>query len=383
MDIKEMTMEQVEARAEEIREALTAEDADLEALNAEADQLAERRAAIIAEQRDAMKAVAAGAGKLIEEREEKDTMTIKEVRESKEYLNAYANYMKTNDDTECRMLISENAGLVEGSRVPVPVFVENIVAESLKASKIIDRASVIEAKGNVKVPVEISAPMAVVHPEGTAAITEEALELAMVEITPMTAKKLVRFTDEVLDNMNGEAFLRYLYDEVARGVRKFVETTGINFIMSGTSQGAEVITGVIPDGDPAIGDIVALRALIQSDAEDLVVITDPATYAAYKQLAMNAHYGVDPFDGLEVIITNNMPIVDGASFIIVGDLKGLMFNFPNGREVEMKYDDKTEMAADVVRLLGRLPFGVGLVGNHYFAAKTITNEDGGDDGTHD
>lgn len=383
MDIKDMTMEQVEARAEEIREALTAEDADLEALNAEADQLAERRAAIIAEQRDAMKAVAAGAGKLIEEREEKDTMTIKEVRESKEYLNAYANYMKTNDDTECRMLISENAGLVEGSRVPVPVFVENIVAESLKASKIIDRASVIEAKGNVKVPVEISAPMAAVHPEGTAAITEEALELAMVEITPMTAKKLVRFTDEVLDNMNGEAFLRYLYDEVARGVRKFVETTGINFIMSGTGQEAEVITGVIPEGDPAIGDIVALRALIQSDAEDLVVITDPATYAAYKQLAMNAHYAVDPFDGLEVIITNNMPIVGGDSFIIVGDLKGLMFNFPIGREVEMKYDDKTEMSADVVRLLGRLPFGVGLVGNHYFAAKTITNEDSGDDGTHD
>lgn len=383
MDIKDMTMEQVEARAAEIREALTAEDADLEALNAEADQLAERRAAIIAEQRDAMNAVAAGAGKLIEEREEKDTMTIKEVRESKEYLNAYANYMKTNDDTECRMLISENAGLVEGSRVPVPVFVENIVAESLKASKIIDRASVIEAKGNVKVPVEISAPMAAVHPEGTAAITEEALELAMVEITPMTAKKLVRFTDEVLDNMNGEAFLRYLYDEVARGVRKFVETTGINCIMSGTGQEAEVITGVIPEGAPAIGDIVALRALIQSDAEDLVVITDPATYAAYKQLAMSAQYAVDPFDGLEVIITNNMPIVGGSSYIIVGDLKGLMYNFPIGREVEMKYDDKTEMSADVVRLLGRLPFGVGLVGNHYFAAKTITNEDSGDDGTHD
>lgn len=380
MDIKEMTMEQVEARAAEIREALTAEDADLEALNAEADQLAERRAAIIAEQRDAMNAVAAGAGKLIEEREEKDTMTIKEVRESKEYLNAYANYMKTNDDTECRMLITENAGVsIEGSRVPVPVYVEDIVAESLKASKIIDRARVIEAKGNVKVPVEISAPMAAVHEEGGEAITEEALELAMVEITPMTAKKLVRFTDEVLDNMNGEAFLRYLYDEVARGIRKTTETTGLYAIMGGTNSNATINTGVVPEGAPAIGDIVALRALIQSDAEDLVVITDPATYAAYKQLALNAQYAVDPFDGLEVIITNNMPSGgSAASFIIVGDLKGLMFNFPNGREVEMKYDDKTEMATDVVRLLGRLPFGAALVGNYYFAMKTITGDDSND-----
>lgn len=379
MDIKDMTMEQVEARAEEIREAQSAEDADLEALAAEAEQLAARRSALIAEQKAAQEAVARGAGKLFDERKDNNIMTMEEVRASREYLNAYADYMKTNDATECRMILTENSlNAVENDTViPVPTFVETIVAESLKASRIIDKARVIEAKGNVKVPVEMDAPAAVDHAEGAAPVEEEALKLFMVNMKPVTAKKLVRFTDETLDNMNGEAFLRYLYDEVARGIRKLIETNALNkIIASATAQDGPKSAAYTVASTPSIA--INMRGQIKSDGE-LTVITTPAIYANIKASVNGSYHAYDPFDGMEVILTNNLPagVGDAIGYVIVGDLKGLMFNFPNGREVEMKYDDKTEMAADIIRLLGRLPYAVEVVGDGYFCVASYSPSSGG------
>lgn len=364
MDIKDMTMEQVEARAAEIREALTAEDADLEALNAEADQLAERRAAIIAEQRDAMNAVAKGAGKLIEEREE-TSMTNAEIRNSAAYIEAYANYMKTKDDAECRSLLTEN---VSGS-VPVPTFVADIVAERVKRSEILSRVRKMNAKGNVKVGFEFEAPMAGTHTEGGQAIEEEALVTGIVTLVPQTYKKWVSISDEALDTMSGEAYVRYIYDEVTRGIVKAIEKAVIDAIEDGNTDDSVVapMIGTLTISTPALTDIINLRALLSSAAEDLVAIMSPAHYAAYKALAIGASYAADPFDGLHVIINENV------TGVIVGDLNGIMVNYPNGEEVEFKYDDKTLMTSDMVRILGRVPAAVGLVGNMFFAVGTQGN----------
>ena len=81
----------------------------------------------------------------------------------------------------------------------------------------------------------------------------------------------------------------------------------------------------------------------------------------YKALQMGANYGVDPFDGREVIIS------EYATKPIIGDLAGAMENLPNGDGIEFKLDDKTLMTSDMVRLLGRQAVASGLVGNLYFA----------------
>ena len=47
-----------------------------------------------------------------------------EIRNSKEYINAYAEYIKTGDDRECRALLTENVGT---GTVPVPEIVYDIV----------------------------------------------------------------------------------------------------------------------------------------------------------------------------------------------------------------------------------------------------------------
>ena len=375
MDIKDMTMEQVEARAEEIREAQSAEDADLEALAAEAEQLAARRSALIEEQKAAQEAVARGAGEVIK-REDKN-MTEREVRQSKAYIEAYANYVKGGcvDDTECRSILTENAGTVEGATyVPAPVFVEDIIAEKRRESKILSRVRTVEVPGTVKVGVEMDAPMAEVHTEGGQAVAEEALELAIVTLSPVTLKKWVSVTDEVMD-MTGEAFLRYLYDDIARGLIKKAEAIVISGIESRAAtpvQGMPAVASVT--GTLSLTTIIEMRAHLNADAEDLVLIMNASNYAAIKALAAAAHYAFDPFDGIEAIIDNK------ATGIILGDLSGVMVNYPAGRDIQYKFDDKTLMTEDMVRVLGRLPIAAGIVGNRYFVVAGESDGGGDDEG---
>ena len=89
-EIKNLDMDGIETRSLEIKDEMTAENADLETLNAEVDALEERKAALVEEMRQAQAAVVAGAGTEIEKQEEKHMITMNEVRSSEQYVNAYA-----------------------------------------------------------------------------------------------------------------------------------------------------------------------------------------------------------------------------------------------------------------------------------------------------
>lgn len=365
MELNEMTVEQLEERRTAILAELDQPEADLEALEAEGRSIKaelENRAAEEAKKNEIREAVAKGAGELIDKPvkvEERKIMTNEEIRNSEAYINAFAKYAKTGDDSECRSLLTEG---VNGS-VPVPVFVGEIVAEKLKESKILSRVRHMNAAGIVKVGFEISAPAAGPHEEGGEAIEEEALVLGIVELAPTTLKKWVGISDEALDSMAGREYLSYLYEEISRGIIKARENQVIYRILNApqtatTSSPAVAKTGTAP---AAIADIVNARALLSSAAQDLVVICSPTHYAAYRALQMGASYGVDPFDGLEVIINEN------ATSPIVGDLSGVMENLPKGDAIEFKYDDKTGMKEDMVYVLGRQPVAIEVVGNLFFA----------------
>ena len=115
MNLTEMTVEQMETRQAEIaaenQEELSTEEIEaraneLEAIKAEL----EARKAAAAEKAAAEKAVAEGAGETREEHKEEKRMEISEIRNTPEYINAYANYIKTGRDQECRdVLLSKNA----------------------------------------------------------------------------------------------------------------------------------------------------------------------------------------------------------------------------------------------------------------------------------
>ena len=335
----------------------------LDALNAELEAIEERTKALnleIEESRKAAEAVAKGAGKEIETRKDEKKMTDMEIRNSHEYIEAFAKYIKTGDATECRTLFSDNT---QNGTVPVPSFVADIVAKRLEDSEILRRVRRMEAAGNVKVGFEISAPAASQLSEGHEAITEEALTLGIVNLVPKTYKKFVQISDEALDSMSGEAYLSYIYDEVARGIIKAEENAVVAKILAAPQTATASAPAVAKTGSAAgaIADFVNARALLSSAAEDLVIICTPAQYASYRTLQMGANYGVDPFDGLEVLFS------DAATAPIIGDLAGVMMNLPKGETIEFKYDDRTRMKLDLVDILGRQPAAIEVVGNLFFA----------------
>ena len=363
-EIMELGFEELETRAAAIAtETAEADLEQLETLNAELDMIEERKKAIKEEaetRKKAAEAVVNGEGKEIEKREESKKMTNAEIRNSREYIEAFANYVKTGKDTECRTLLSDN---VQNGVVPVPEFVAGIVAKALEESQILRRVRRMEAAGNVKVGFEYGAPAAVAHTEGGDAIQEEALLLGIVTLIPQTWKKFVQISDEALDSMSGEAYLAYIYDEVARGIIKAREDAVVAAIL-GAPTTADATHPSVPESTvntPALADFVNARALLSSAARDLVIICTPQDYAAYRALQMAASYAVDPFDGLEVLFN------DTATVPIIGDLAGVMENCPKGEAVEFKYDDKTLMTSDIVKILGRLPSAIGVVGDKFLA----------------
>ena len=366
-EIMMLGLDELEERKSAIATETEEADAEkLDALNAELEAIEERTKALrleMEESRKAAEAVAKGAGKKIETRKGEEKMTDMEIRNSHEYIEAFAKYVKTGNDKECRALYSDNVESPLVGSIPVPTFVGEIVAKRLEDSEILRRVRRMNAAGNVKVGFEISAPAAAAHEEGGDAVTEEALVLGIVTLVPKTYKKWVSVSDEALDSMSGEAYLSYIYDEVARGIIKAEENAVVAAILTAPQTADADSPAVAKTGAAAgnIADFVNARALLSSAAEDLVIICTPAQYASYRALQMAAQYGVDPFDGLEVLFN------DTVTAPIIGDLSGVMMNLPKGDAIEFKYDDHSLMTSDMVRILGRQPAAIGLVGNKFFA----------------
>ena len=374
MNFKEMSIEDLETRKSAIASEIETDGADLDALEEEVRGInaeLEARKAEEAKKAEIRSAVAAGQGTVVKEfKTEEKRMNITEIRSSEEYINAFANYAKTGDATECRALLSDNS---DNGVVPVPTFVADMVAERVKESKILSRVRRMNAPGNVKVGFEISAPAAAYHSEGGGEQAEEALVLGTVELIPITLKKWVGISDEALDSMSGRQYLEYLYNEITRGIIKARERVVVMSIDGASTENpaetkAPRVKQLFDDEEqhtPTITDFVEARALLSAAAEDLVIIISPALYAKYKGLQLSGTYGADPFDGIEVIVS------EFAEAPLIGDLNGVMENLPKGDTIEFKYDDRTLMTSDMVRVLGRLPVATMLVGSDYFAKVNV------------
>ena len=126
------------------------------------------------------------------EMEERKTMNNEEFRNSKEYVNAYAEYIKTNDDKDLRALIT-TGGYATGNTpvVEVPDFVYDVVKTAWERENLLSLVRNISVKGNLKVQFEVSGSAAVEHTEGQSAVSEEELILGVVTLTPISVKKWI------------------------------------------------------------------------------------------------------------------------------------------------------------------------------------------------
>jgi len=302
--------------------------------------------------------------KIVEERkEETKMMDVKEFRNSEKYVNAYAEYVKSADDTELRALLTENVG--DGT-IAVPDMVVSTIQTAWDKEPILAKVKKTYLKGNVKIGFEISADGAVEHTEGTAAVTEEELVLGIATLVPVSIKKWISVSDEALD-LAGEAFLQYIYSELGYQIAKKLADEIVADITATTASGSSTVPAqAIIIAAPGLTTVAEAVANLSDEATNPVVIMNKLTYAAFKGVQAGANYGQDVFDGLEVVFNNSLPAYGSADaadvYAIVGDLgSGEMVNFPNGNDITFKFDDKTLMAADLVKVLGRMYAGHAVV----------------------
>ncbi len=359
--MNEMTIDQLKERREAIVAELDNPEADLNALHDEMRAInaeLEARKEAEAKKAEIRAAVAEGVGETVETipEERKETMSNEEIRNSKEYINAYAEYLKTEDASECRALLSENVG---AGKVAVPDYVYEITKTAWEREGIMARVRKAFIKGNLKVGFEISGSDAVIHTEGGDAVAEEQLVLGTVELVPQSIKKWISISDEVMD-LRGEAFLDYIYDELTYRIAKKAADELIAKIKACGTVSTTTCPGVpaIAEASIAMGTVAKAIANLSDEANNPVIMMNKLTYSNFKTVQYANGYGADPFEGLPVLFNDTIASFDAATtgvpYLIVGDLQqGALANFPAGQEIELKYDDRTLMTADLVRVLGR------------------------------
>ena len=296
-------------------------------------------------------------------------LSVKDYRNSEEYDNAYAEYIKTGEDAEVRALLTTNVG--DAGEIAVPDMVYDIIKTDWLESGIMALVKKVSVKGNMKVQFELSAGDAVVHDEGSGAVSEEALTLGVVQLIPESIKKWISISDEALD-MTGESFLRYIYSELAYKIAIKIEDVLLGKIKNlNTSASETSVSAKKVKAGAALGTIATALGELNAEATNPVIVMNPATKAAFKTAVYSGQFNADPFEGLTVYLTNALPAVSTATenqvYAIVGDFGfGALANFPGGNNIEIKVDDKTKMTEDLVRILGREYVAVEPIANRAF-----------------
>lgn len=371
MEIKEMTIEQIEERKAELAELVkTAEN--LDEISAELDELKARKAELVedAEKRSAMLNEIAKNEEIevvtefTEERNMENVIT----RNSKEYIDAYAEYIKSGDDTEVRSLITENGS----GTVAVPELVENITRHAWDKNKITQFVRKTFIKGNLKVGFEISADGALIHTEGAAANNEEKVVLGIVNLIPSSIKKWITVSDEAYD-LRGEAFLTYVYEEVAyRIAKKLADDIIADIEACGTaSTTTQCAVPVITEATLGMSTVAKAIAQLCDEADNPIIMMNKLTWAQFKAVQYANGYGADPFEGCEVAFNDTIKAytaaTTGDTYLIVGDLgKGAQANFPAGSEITFKVDDKSLAEKDLIKIVGRQYVGHDVVAPKHF-----------------
>ena len=374
--------EEIEARKLEIREEVeaTEEVEKIEELTEEVEALTQEEEQIEQQEEEEKEAEEMEEKSFqVKEsiKEERKTMENKEMRNTKEYINAYAEYIKGNDKELKALITTDGYATGNSATVEVPDMVYDIVKTAWQREDLMARVNTLSVKGNLKVQFEVSGDAAVVHQEGNSAVSEESLVLGVVTLTPVSIKKWISISDEALD-MRGEAFLNYIYDELTYRIAKKCADELVDKIsklpqsLSANASGVydKVSANKIASA-PAIGTIAEAISNLSDETRDITIVMNKLTYGAFKSAQYGANYPADIFEGATVVFNNTLPAYsaanNGAVYCIVGDFNhGALANFPNGEGIDMKYDDTTLMTSDLVRILGRRYVGIDAVADKSF-----------------
>lgn len=356
MEYTTATVEELEARRAEIAQDVDNDGADLDALEAEVRAInaeLENRKKAEAAKAEIRAQVAQGAGETIatiEPEKGKNNMD-NELRARVE--DALAETIKGRATPEQRALLTQDAS----GTVAVSKIVDEFVWTDWDKSPILSRIQKRYIEGNYAVNYEASATGAVKHTEGAAAPTEETLALGTINFVAQYYKKWIKVSDRVLA-LRGARFLEYLRDEFGHQLAMALENAVVAEIAA-SSISAKVTHDI--DGDAVLFGFAALS----DEASDPVAIMSKQTYATIKAMKTDAGARIeDPFNGLEVLFNSTV------TGVLVGDLSGVVANFPEGEQFKYIVDEASLAESDLVKIVGKVLADVHLVRPNGFAVVT-------------
>ena len=358
MEFNAMTAEELMERRSAIASEVDAPDADLNALEEEVRainaELEERKAAE-AQKEEVRKAVADGAGEVMKKFNNNEERKMDKKEERAQLMDALAEYIKGNATAEQRALLTTG---VSGGTVKVSNIVDDFIWTDWDKSPILSRIRKVYVKGNYSVGYEASATGAVKHTEGDMENpAEEVLTLGYINFIEQYYKKWITVSDTVLA-LKGEAFMDYLMDEFGHQLAIALENAVVAEIAASTL--AAKVTNPI-DNTAAMAGFAALS----DEAVNPVVIISKATYAAImNERATTGGKIEDPFNGMEVLFNRNV------TGMLVGDLDGVVANFPDGEDFKFIIDDKSLAEHDMVKIVGKILGDIHLVRPNGFAVVT-------------
>lgn len=357
-EIRSINEQQVEEQKKaEVEAEERARELEIKTAEKEAE---ERRA--IAEQIDERKITAVN---IVSVKEDKSTM---ETRNTKEYIDAYAEYLKTGENKRCleilqradaTKLTSELDTTPNGTgSIAVPDFVWDIIKTAWENNDLLRYVRKVRIPGELKVNFEISGTDAQKHVEGASAVSKEQLVHGIAKLSPVSLKKIVAFSDEIYD-LRGEEFVRYLYDEVTQKIYKKLADEIVASVasLSTIATSSTVAAPQISASALTMGLVAEAIGNLSDEASNPIVVMNKGTWAGFKALQYANQYAVDPFENCTVVFNNSLPTLAAASsasvYMIVGDfMEGYLVNEING-EIEFKFDDLTRKAEDMIEIMGR------------------------------
>lgn len=382
MDLSNLTNEELDLKLKELEtRSAIADETELEKIAGEVEEIETRKNEIKLEfekAEEARKAIAEAPQveepeTIIEERINK-TMDLKELRSSKEYIDAFANYIKTGKDEEVRSLLTD----IGGGTIPTPTFVQEYVETAWSRSNIASKVKKLNVKGILKVPYEISSSDAAVHTEGEAAPDEEALVIGTATITPATIKKWIGVTDEVL-GLHSEEFLRYIYDELTERIIKALDEAIVATVAGSTSpfvaavdvasiDATTILQGLAELADSANEPTVVMNKKVFFN--EFMGLLDTTNRPIYEVLLDNERKPRYFLNGCEVVFDNvnfSDEPGEGDPIALVGDFQGVTANYPDGEDVKIIVDPYTSAKADIVEFIAKLYVGIGVTKPASFA----------------
>lgn len=372
-------LKEIEARKAEIKKELKnlTDKEKLEALNTETDALNREVEEIkaleqrkeIARKLENKSLVATDITKEVKRTSESQT----EIRNSKEYIDAYAEYLKTGDATTVRSLLTTNTS--DGT-IAVPDMVADLIKTSREKNEIMSLVPSVELPANYSQMFEIVGTAANDHKEGEEDGTDGEIEMGTVKLIPGFAIKDVTVSKEAL-SLKGAAFLEYIYGELLYKIDKKVADRLVEVIKelpgsaTTTSPGAEKISAA-----PGLTTISKGKNHTCDEATNHVVIMNKLTADNFDDIAASANYAQDIYKNCSVKYSSTLPAYDAANegdvYLIVGDLNyGTLANYPNGKSsVEFSIDKITKKKKGMVVVTAEEYVAVAVVADKAFTLIT-------------